>query len=428
MKQFTAVLQRLKPVLVLLSSNAIATLILALGTFLIAKVVSPGEFGKYSFAAQMAVSIYPLFTLRYEHALPLLGKRQNSALLLTGCLLLLFVTTPVIFSIGLIGISIPAISAYMPSGGIDLLPLVVLGAFTLALSSIFQSAALAHGTLTRLAIARILRAVAMVAMQIGLALSLGASATWLFIGEISANLLHAAVLASGFGLAGVWVIARRPWLQLWRRLFMLGRRYKEFPLITLPHTFTHSALGLIFAAILGAIYGAAALGQYYMMRKLIFGVLAIFNIAIYQHAVAEAARVPKTELFGVALRALALMGTVAVISASVITLVGPDLFELAVGDKWVEAGLMAIASASLIILEPVTSSMAFVPVFLQRQHVAFAVAVVQGGVGIVALVIAGWLGWDVINAIVASSLAVSVVMLSYISWLLLLAKKSNNSR
>lgn len=422
-----SMLLRLKPVLLLLGSNAFATLLLALGTFLVARIATSAEFGKYSLAAQIAVSVYPLLTLRYEHALPLLGKRRNSGLLLTGCLLLLPITTLLIFTLGLIGISVPAISAYIPNDVTELFPLVALGAFALALSSIFQSAALANGTLTRLATARVIRAVAMVAMQIGLALSLGASATWLFIGEVSANLVHAVILASAFGLGGVFLTVRRPRPHLWRRLLVLGKRYKEFPLITLPHAFAHSALGLIFASTLGAVYGSSALGQYYLMRKLVFGVLAIFNMAIYQHAVAEAARVPQSELFGVALRALALMGSVAAISAGVMALVGQDLFKLAVGDKWVEAALMAVAAISLIILEPVTSTMAFLPVFLRTQHIAFAVAIVQGCVGIVVIGTAGWLGWDVINAIVASSLAVSVVMLSYVVWLLVRAKKAKES-
>lgn len=425
-KVFAADLQKLKPVLLLLGSNAFATLALALGTFLVARILSPAEFGKYSLAAQIAVSIYPLLTLRYEHALPLLGKRRISNLLLTGCLLLLPVTTIILFTLGLIGVAIPATSAYFPSEIIDLLPLVALGALSLAMSSIFQSSALAHGTLKRLAVARVLRATALVAMQIGLALSLGASATWVFIGEVSANLVHAVILASAFGLGGVLVTARRPWPQLRKRLWVLAKRYKEFPLITLPHTFTHSALGLIFASTLGAVYGAAALGQYYLMRKLVFGVLAIFNMALYQHAVAEAARVPQSRLFGVALRALILMGSMAVTSAGVIALVGPDLFELAVGDKWVEAGLMAVASTSLIILEPLTMTMAFLPVFLRLQHIAFAVAVVQGCVGIVAIGTAGWLGWDVINATMASSLAASAVMLIYTLWLLARAKKAKD--
>jgi len=419
---FAAVFQQLKSVGLLVGSNAFATLTIAVGTFLIAKIVAPAEFGKYALAAQVAVSIYPVLTLRYEHALPLLGNRHAS-LYLAGCLLLLFTTTLLFLTLGLIVLTIPALAAYLPKDIIDLIPLVALGAFMLALSSIFQSAALVRGALSHLAIARVLRAIAMVSIQIGLVLSLGASATWLFIGEVSANLVHGSILASVFGLGGVLVSARRPWSQFRRRIIVFGLRYKEFPLVTLPHMMIHAALGVLFAIALGGLYGPAALGQYYLMRKLVFGVLALFGTAFYQHAIAEAARMPRTKLFGVALRVLVLMGGVGVASVGVILLVGPALFTLVVGDKWVEAGLMAAASAPLILLEPVTSALAFLPIFLGHQRIAFAVAVAQGSVGIAAIGIAGLLGWDVITAIVVSSLAVSTVMLSYVFWLLRRAQR-----
>lgn len=421
---FAAVLQQLRSVALLVGSNAFATLTIAAGTFVVAKIVDPAEFGKYGLAAQVAMSIYPALTLRYEHALPLIRKRHVASLYLAGCLLLLFISTLTFLILALIGLSIPILSAHIPKGVVDLFPLVALGAFTLALGSIFQSAALARGALTKLAIARVLRAVVLVSMQIGLVLSLGASATWLLIGEVSANLVHGAILVTTFGLGGVLASARRPWPQFRRRIIVLGLRYKEFPLITFPHMMVHAALGLLFAAILGAVYGAADLGQYYLMRKLVFGVLALFSLAFYQHAVAEAARVDRARLFGVALQALVLMGGVAVMSVGVILLFGQELFVLAVGDKWAEAGLMAAASAPLILLEPVTSAFAFLPVFLGLQRIAFAVAVVQGSVGIAAIGIASLLGWDVMNAILASSLAMSTVMLSYVLWLLVRAHRA----
>ena len=331
-KIFAAILQQLRSVALLVGSNAFATLTIAAGTLFVAQIVDPAEFGKYALAAQVAMSIYPALTLRYEHALPLIGKRHVASLYLAGCLLLLFITTLTFLILGVIGLSIPILSTHVPKGVVDLFPLVALGAFTLALGSIFQSAALARGALTKLAIARVLRAVVLVSMQIGLVLSLGASATWLLIGEVSANLVHGAILVTTFGLGGVLAAARRPWPQFRRRIIVLGLRYKEFPLITFPHIMVHAALGLLFAAILGAVYGAAALGQYYLMRKLVFGVLALFSLAFYQHAVAEAARVHRAKLFGVALQALVLMGGVAVVSVGVILLFGQELFVLSVGD------------------------------------------------------------------------------------------------
>lgn len=425
-KKLIVASQKFKSIALLLGSNVFATLTLAAGTFFIAKIISPEEFGRYSLAAQVAVSIYPVLTLRYEHALPLMGKRHITTLYIAGCLLLLFISTLLLLTLGVIGISIPTLSAYLPKDIVNLAPLVGLVAFTLALSSIYQSAALAKGALSHLAIARIIRAVTMVTIQILLALSLGASATWLLIGEISANFVQFAILATAFGLSGVLASYDFSSPRFWQRLIVLGRRYKEFPLFTLPHTISHSILGLLFATILGTLYGAAALGQYYLMRKLVFGVLALFSMAIYQHAIAEAAHLPTAKLFRVAMHALVMMGSAGVVSAGVILVVGPDLFALAVGDKWIEAGFMAIASVPLILLEPLTSILAFLPVFLGHQRIAFAVAVVQGSVGIAAIGIAGWLGWDVIMAIAASSMAMSSVMLAFILWLLMRAQKAKS--
>lgn len=422
-KAVTAVLQRFKPVFLLLGSNAFATITLSVGSFLIARIMVPAEYGWYSLAAQISVSAYPLLTLRFENSLPLLGAGRSSGLMLIGCLLLLPITFLIYSLVALICSYIPVISSYFPKELIELLPLVAFGALSLALSSVFQSAALARGILKRLAVSRVIRAIAMTAMQIGIAWSLGAGAKWVLIGEISANIVHGAILGSALSLGGV-MSARRHFIDLWRRILVLLKRYKEFPLITLPHSFMHSGLGLIFTSTLGALYGAAALGQYYLMRKLIFGVIGVFNTAIYQHATAEAARMQQYDLYGVGQRALALMGSIAVLLTCVTILYGPSLFEIAIGNKWGDAGLMAVASAPLIIFEPITSTMSFLPIFLRLQHIAFFVAIVQGCVGIAALGISGLQGWSVITAITVSSLSVSVVMFSYIIWLLLQAKKN----
>ena len=201
-KTYFARLHQLKSVGVLLGSNTLATATIAAGTLLVTKLTTPVEFGKYAYAAQVAVSIYPLLTLRYEHALPLLGNRRIASSYLLGCLMLLFATTGILLIFGQIGLSIPIFAAHLPREVSDMFSLVATGAFALALSSIFQAATLGRGTVVHLAIARVLRAIVMVSMQIMLVLLIGAGAYWLLLGEASANLLHAAILAIAFGLGG----------------------------------------------------------------------------------------------------------------------------------------------------------------------------------------------------------------------------------
>jgi O-antigen/teichoic acid export membrane protein len=412
-----------RPIAILLGSNAVSATIIFGGSIVVSRIVAPAEFGKYSYAAQVAISIYPVLTLRYEQALPLVVNRRAAySHLLLGTFVLLAISTIMLLLFGGFAASILPVLGASPELG-KLFPLVIMMAFSLAAVGIFQSASLAHNDVMRMAIARVLRAIAMVALQVVFVLTIDASAARLMVADLTANLVQAAILGSGIGLLGTRALLASPWPRLWPRFSVLAKRQRAFPLFTLPHILIYAGLGLLFTTVLGQLYGAEALGQYYLMRKLVFGVLALFGTAIYQHSIAEAARVPRTQVYDVAIRALIMVGGVTAISASVIILIGPTLFVAAAGAKWAMAGRIARASASLILMETLTSAFAFVPVFLGLQRTAFAVALVQGSVGVATLALASRLGSDVISAITISSLATAAVMATYVLWLLQQARR-----
>lgn len=409
---------------VLFSSNIFAAGIIAGGTLIVSRIVTPSAFGQYSYAAQVALAIYPALTLRFEQALPLLGNRNVAEnYMILGNLVLAVINTVLLILIGLIGRAfLPDILGPTPPLQ-DMVLLVPLMALSLSLAGIFQSASLTRDNLSRMAAARVLRAMTMVALQLLLIVAISGGATWLLVADLSANLMQTVLLAGGVGMVGVWGLVRRPLRQLFKRLWALAKRHKAFPLISLPHLLAHSGLGLLLTSVLGAFYGAAALGQYYLMRKLIYGVLAMFGTAIYQQAIAESAKVQREEVYGVARRALILAGAASSVSAIVIFFVGPQLFALTAGKDWALAGQMAMATVPLILMEPITSTFAFVPIFLGLQQTALRVAVLQGSAGVAAIALAGSLGWSVLSALAVSSIAMSTVMIGYVWWLLHRAKQ-----
>jgi O-antigen/teichoic acid export membrane protein len=412
-------LERLRSIGMLLGSNVLATLIIAGATYLITQIVSPTEFGKYSLLAQSAMTIYPLLTLRYEQALPLVGNRSNANSLLALCLLLAVTFAALIVLVGSLGLHFAVIAARVPKDVVDQFPLVAIAAFALAVNGAFQSAELSRGTVSNLAVARVLRALAMAFLQIVFVVSIGARAIWLLLGEMSGNLVQAAFLTSALGLFAWSIPAKRFWPRILLRFRVLASRYRVFPIVTLPHMLIHGGLGLVFFSTLGVLYGAASLGLYYLMRKLIFGVLSLFSTAIYQHSIAEAARVPRRNLFRVAVQALVLTSAVTSVVAGLSFLFGPEVFKQILGAKWTDAGSFAAVSAPVILLEPVTSTFAFLPIFLNLQRTAFVVAVVQGLTSIGVLVLANRLGFSAAGAIGLASIAVSALMASYVVWLLL---------
>lgn len=415
--------RHLHSIATLLSSNILSSALIAGGTVVVSRIVSPTTFGHYSYAAQLALTIYPALTFRFEQALPLLGRRNYSKFTFLAFIICLsIVVTSILFILNFVFHSYFSTIISIDRAIVDLIPLVLIMAFSASVSGALQSYTLSQGALTRLAVARVTRSLVVVLLQIALVLALGAAAIWLLVAELVANVIQAAVLGGAIEGVGLGDSVRRRRRYVVLRIVALVKSHSVFPFVTLPHMLIHAGLGLLLATVIGGYYGSDALGQYYLMRKLAFGALSIFGLAIYQHSIAEAAQVSREMVFGVALRALVMISGITVVSAVAVALFGPRMFVLVAGEEWELAGKMAVASIPLILVEPVTSAFAFVPVFLGLQPLAFAVAVAQGCAGVAAVVVASWLGWSSTTAILFSSIVVSVIMLSYVAYLLWKAK------
>ena len=306
-----------------------------------------------------------------------------------------------------------------------LLPLIIISAFSLSVSSVFQSALLTQGTVFRLALSKTLRAMALVSFQIAFVLLISTSAIWLMMAEIFANFIQAALVGGGVMTISILPRVIKSPLRWLRRVLVLLRQHKVFPLITLPHMLTHATLTLLLASAIGFYFGADELGQYYLMRKLVFGFLAVFGIAASQHAISELSQLPRSEVYNVALRTLFMVCSVTAPAALVLSLFGPFIFTLLAGSEWAAAGHLAIASAPVILAEPITAAFAFVAVFLGYQRIAFAVAAAQGVAGLAAIALAGHQGLDVTSAVFFSSLVMATIMSSYVAWLLFEARRVN---
>lgn len=419
-----AFFRKFQSVFMLLGSNASSALIIAVGTVVISSLVSPAQYGVYSYIAQLSVALYPLLTLRYEQALPMLRNRKIAkSWLVFGLLGLLLIITSLMV---VIVAAILIICEGAVLGGIltvSGLPLVLFMSFTLALSAVFQFEAISENRLSMIALARVARAVVLVVLQVVFVIVFGASGLWLVLGESISNIAQAILLASNRELEPRRRVLRRSFRLAAAQVLKLFSLYLVFPTVNLVHLLSHGALGIVFATVLGMMYGQDALGQYFLMRKLLFGVLSIFITAIYQNAVAEAAQSKEQEVYSIAIRSFFLISLVGALSCLCVLMFSVRLFEFVVGPQWVTAGEIAVASLPLILLEPLTSVMHFVAVFLKKQKYAFLVSLLQGSVGVIALVIAAKADLSLFYAILSSSVAVAMVMCSYNLYLFLLARR-----
>lgn len=420
--------RRLASSLELFASNGLASLILFIGTYFVTQIVAPDTFGIYSLFLSIALTAYPVFSLRYDLAIPVAQENHESNIL--------FVFSVVFsFAIMVAGLVVTAllypfreILTIADGKFVDFGFLLWPACFALALFSIAQSVIIRAGLLKRLAISRPLRAVMVASAQIAMALLVSRGAQSLIIGELFANIIAAIIILW-------WAKSNIPDRSyIFRRLNNAGEFYREtvstlgafkaFPLVSLPHAFVHQAFVSAYAALFGAFYGMTILGQYFLMRKIIFGVTTMFSTAVYQVCVSEASKSKGSpeRLADLYRYVVLIIGGITIPFAIFMVLFGEQMFSLIFGDRWSFSGHLAKAAFLLIVAEPIASAIAFIPVFMKRQVQAFLWSVAQNLAAILSLGLVSLVGGGAGAALVVTGLAVACVLLAYFVWLHRLCK------
>jgi O-antigen/teichoic acid export membrane protein len=310
------------------------------------------------------------------------------------------------------GLKIP----FLPAGVSELLLPTMGLVFTLSIDKILQSIAFRMRALRVLAATRIIRAVALVGIQVSLVYAIGANARVLLGGQLVTNALMSILLAAQLGLLP-WLVNADEWQRLPRRLVPLIWKFRAFPFINTPHAFVHGFLSAAYGMLIGLLYGSVAAGEFYMMLRILFGVTDLIATALNQQGIAEAATREHGRLQAVSKYVIVTLLIVTVPISVCAFLFGKQLFALVLGESWAQAGQFAAASAARIVMEPLAAALSFLPNFLHRQGQAFAWSIIQNLAGLLLLVTAHRQGFDVGAAIAISATGMSVVMLACVIWL-----------
>lgn len=409
----------------LLSSNVLANAILFLGVFIISKLVTPADLGIASAFLAISLAVYPIFTMRYELAIPVVRSDRTARTLLLLCVIL-SVAMAVLVSVS----AFVAGQCCLPPGRVDsgvikLLPLMGPAALILAVTAALQMIAIRAGALRHLALFRTLRAVLVVVFQCGLVLLVARSGATLVLGEVLANLGGALILLA----VAIRFLPRREDVNVRAALVRAraaARRYKLFAFVSLPHAVIHQSLVALYGVLVGTFYGVTEMGLYFLMRRVIFGTIGLLSVTVYQVCLAEASKAKgdPARIRQLWLYAVALIGVVAAPGAMILIAFGERIFGLVFGAEWAGAGLLSGAAFALIVLEPITSALAFIPVFMKRQPQAFLWSLAQNAAAIVALAAIFFSGGTVFHAILGSSIASALVMGAFINWTRTLPKDS----
>jgi O-antigen/teichoic acid export membrane protein len=388
----------LRPTLTLLAGGVAAqALPLLLGPWL-TRLYSPQEYGHYTAFMAVAANVAVVGCARYEFALPLARDDAEAADLMALCLRVLAAVTLVC--------ALGATAAVLIAGAPGLwgwLPLAVAGAAAAQWLTLWATRArrfrpLAAGRVTQYGGAAVLQVAA-------------------GVGGAGANGLVAAPALSALAALG-WLAAPAPqggWRSLWRmpaaRWRSAAQRHREFPLLNTPHAFASALQDTLAVALLIAFTGEVAAGFWGLALRYLKAPASLVGGAVSQALYPKLVGATPAEARAAVREVMTTLALLALPLVIALLLFGPDLFALAFGERWREAGALARALAPYIGAHFVASPLAVVTLAWRAQGWALRLAVVGQAAFLLALALGLHLG-----GLIGAAWAVSAAMLVYFGW------------
>jgi O-antigen/teichoic acid export membrane protein len=201
----------------------------------------------------------------------------------------------------------------------------------------------------------------------------------------------------------------------WKRMTILARRHRDFPLLSLPAQLTFSGGQVSIPILLSLFFAPAVAGLYWFGNRLI-----VMATESFGHAVRRVFYQRAAELFnsGSSVRRLLVRNTLMMLGLGIlptllVVFAGPSLFELIFGAEWREAGeyarwLVVMGMASLT-TAPATELM----YVCKLQKWLLSLTILQLLVTIASIVVGGIAG-DPLLAIILLSSSMTLVSLGYL--------------
>lgn len=357
-------LSRIKPksefsrnVLTLMSGTALSQIIAILVLPILSRIYDPSDFGKL--AVVMSISNIPgvILALRYEMAIMLPRQSKTAFLAMTQAVFLAIVLSVVEF------FALAILFKFILTSYSEFLYLVVLVSFS---NIIFQTSVLwfnRHKKFYLSSLFAVLKVVFIFALQFSFQ-STGHGIIW---GYFFGNMIILTVLLVLF--LRNFIYYKNSFSK--NKLCYLFKRYKKFPIYSMPASMMSSAGGNVHFILIESFFGSVATGVFSMVLRLAYAPIRLIsgsiNNVVYQkftHDVVNRKPVHKN------MQKLAMvMSIIGLIIATIAFIFSKfDVVTLLLGQKWSNANDMIVYFLPILAIAMVSNSIARFAIF-ERQEI-----------------------------------------------------------
>lgn len=343
-----------------LTGAAMAQALPVLGSLFLARLFSPNDFGLYAAWLGIVAIAAIVLTGRLELALALEpdGQPRNNALFVT--LLTLAGTFGLLIALGIVTlIAAPQWFASTPT------LLIVLFAPTALLTAAVQtwlSWAAAEGSYRALSLIRIAQAGGITLLQLSAGL-LNPSASSLALAHLLGLILSILVALSRMPVRP----PQRPWRPL---VAAFWSRHQRFPLLSLPADSVNTACAQLPLLIVAARFGAEYAGYLALTMRTLgvtFGLLGTAVLDVFKRQASNSYR-ERGECKADYLRTFKVLMLGSVLACAIIAPISEELYAIGFGERWRQAGLIALWMLPLYALRLVASPLSYTFYIAGKQH------------------------------------------------------------
>jgi O-antigen/teichoic acid export membrane protein len=397
----------------LLGGQGIASLLPFLTSPILGRLYTPLDYSGLVIYMAVANVLTVVATLQIHQGIIIEARQSRAAILVW---LALIVSIGVAGGVALIELGYWAIFGIRGPGWpwLFLLPLTTIQLGLASTSTIFANHLRNYKFLARVQVVQI-GVTSLVSILLGLR-NLGSAG--LFIGYFAGLLAQSCV--------HIWLLLRfgRPWS--WpgvARLAVLGRKYRRFPLYTVPSEFLLAGMMQLPLFALNMIGASATVGAFGRARQLVSLPVNVIGGSVEMVFMREAAEQYRTtgSCRKLVLRTSGGLLLVAIVPVCVLWLFAPELFTIYLGRNWTEAGEIAQILAPMLLIRFVAAPVAAVFWFSGHQRLEFVITCASS-IFLIALMASCYAAYGTTHSIVVAYAAVyAVTYFAYLAGSLILS-------
>lgn len=403
-----------RSVSVLAGSTAASQALLILASPLLTRLYSPDDFGLLAVFAALLGVVGVLASLRYQLAIPLPESDHEAAhVAVAGLVAVLFTAMVSVLVVALFGDAVAHVV-----GAPDLAPymwLLPVGVLALGIYQVFKYWSIRTRAFTEVAKSNLTQSVSLVAVQLG-AFALGPLA--LLVGQVAGQSAGATRL-SVLGLRDRSDAFRKVRLSgIWKAAI----RYRDFPIYSTWGAIFNKAGSQLPPVLFAALFNPAAAGIYFLAHRVLAMPMQLIGRAIADVFMSDAAEAKRNGLLSkLVINLHTKLATIAVPPALVLVLTGPELFEIAFGGDWRNAGVFAQWMTPWVYLVFVTSPLSTVFSVLEKQGQEMVFQFILLTSRVASLFLGAMIG-DLTAAVALFALTSAVCWAGLLVWLMKAAK------